>query len=180
MKGWNGVGLQLTRPTVLLNEIIAFSWHLFTNSCTQNLLAHRASGESVFGCPTENLLVPGNQMGGNFEPCYVTAQHNGNNVEHWPQPRRTDGQRQQWMAGQRAPVAGSSTAAHWSVCSATGSLCTYRKSLLLSFVYPLFAYLKVHFSKLVFRMIVNIHLSPEWSDFRVFVSLIAEVYNFLL
>ena len=68
-KGWNGVGLQLTRPTVLLNEIIAFGWHLFTNSCTQNLLAQRASGESVFGCPTENLLVPGNRMGGNFEPC---------------------------------------------------------------------------------------------------------------
>ena len=69
-KGWNGVGLQLTRPTVLLNEITAFSWHLFTNSCTQNLLAQRASGESVFGCPTENLLVPGNRMGGNFEPWY--------------------------------------------------------------------------------------------------------------
>ena len=60
--------LQLTRPTVLLNEIIAFGWHLFTNSCTQNLLAQRASGESVFGCPTENLLVPGNRTGGNFEP----------------------------------------------------------------------------------------------------------------
>ena len=72
-KGWNGVGLQLTRPTVLLNEIIAFGWHLFTNSCTQNLLAQRASGESVFGCPTENLLVPGNQMGGNFEPCVFTT-----------------------------------------------------------------------------------------------------------
>ena len=55
-------------PTVLLNEIIAFGWHLFTNSCTQNLLAQRASGESVFGCPTENLLVPGNRTGGNFEP----------------------------------------------------------------------------------------------------------------
>ena len=67
-KGWNGVGLQLTRPTVLMNEIIAFGWHLFTNSCTQNLLAQRASGESVFGCPTENLLVPGNRTGGNFEP----------------------------------------------------------------------------------------------------------------
>ena len=62
-------GLQLTRPTVLLNEIIAFGWHLFTNSCTQNLLAQRASGESVFGCSTENLLVPGNRTGGNFEPC---------------------------------------------------------------------------------------------------------------
>ena len=63
------VSLQLTRPTVLLNEIIAFGWHLFTNSCTQNLLAQRASGESVFGCPTENLLVQGNRTGGNFEPC---------------------------------------------------------------------------------------------------------------
>ena len=74
-KGWNGVGLQLTRPTVLLNEIIAFGWHLFTNklSCTQNLLAHRASGESVFGCPTENLLVPGNRTCGNFEPCCLSA-----------------------------------------------------------------------------------------------------------
>ena len=60
-------GLQLTRPTVLLNEIIAFGWHLFSNSCIQNLLAQRASGESVFGCPTENLLVPGNRTGGNFE-----------------------------------------------------------------------------------------------------------------
>ena len=69
-KDWNGVGLQLTRPTVLLNEIIAFDWHLFTNSCTQNLHAQRASGESVFGCPTENLLVPGNRTGGNFEPCF--------------------------------------------------------------------------------------------------------------
>ena len=67
-KGWNGVGLQVTRPTALLKEIIAFGWHLFTNSCTQNLLAQRASGESVFGCPTENLLVPGNRTGGNFEP----------------------------------------------------------------------------------------------------------------
>ena len=63
--------LQVTRPTVLLNEIIAFSWHLFTNSSNQNLLAQRASGESVFGCWTENLLVPGKRTGGNFEPCVV-------------------------------------------------------------------------------------------------------------
>ena len=46
-----------------------FGWHLFTNSCTQNLLAQRASGESIFGCPTENLIVPRNRMGGNFKPC---------------------------------------------------------------------------------------------------------------
>ena len=71
-KGWNGVGIPLTRPTVLLNEIIAFGWHLFTNSCTQNLLAQRASGESVFGCPTKNLLVLVNRTGGNFEPCSDT------------------------------------------------------------------------------------------------------------
>ena len=58
---------------MLLNEIIAFGWHLFTNSCTQNLLAQRTSGESVFGCPTENLLVPGNWTGGNFEPCIIYA-----------------------------------------------------------------------------------------------------------
>ena len=74
-KGWNGVGLQLTRPTVLLNEIIAFGWHLFTSSCTQNLLAQRASGENVFGCPTENLLVLGNRTGGNFEPCQWNWTH---------------------------------------------------------------------------------------------------------
>ena len=67
-KGLKWCRFQLTRPTVLLNEIIAFGWHLFTNSCTQNLLALRASGESVFGCLTENLLVPGNRTGGNFEP----------------------------------------------------------------------------------------------------------------
>ena len=75
-KRWNGVRLQLTRPTVLLNELITFGWHLFTNSYTQNLLAQRASGESVFGCPTENLLVPGNWTGGNFEPwcMYVSAE----------------------------------------------------------------------------------------------------------
>ena len=36
--------LQLTRPTVLLNEIIAFGWHLFTNSCTQRMKSLLSAG----------------------------------------------------------------------------------------------------------------------------------------
>ena len=47
-KGWNGVGLQLTRPTVLLNEIITFGWHLFTNSCTQIPLAQKGQVVRAF------------------------------------------------------------------------------------------------------------------------------------
>ena len=72
-KGWNGVGLQLTRPTVLLNEIIAFGWHLFTNSCTQNLLAPKGKWWERFWLSDRKSSCPGQSDGWEFRALHVIS-----------------------------------------------------------------------------------------------------------